>query len=126
MLNTNITIDRQTLEDTIGDLSESQSLLSRERDGINARIAALEERIKSLRSKLEQSARTSNGKSPRLRKGEGVNGILKVLTGENGVGLSQAQIVEKTGISGASVYRTLTKNPDKFVRGSDDLWRLKK
>jgi septal ring factor EnvC (AmiA/AmiB activator) len=126
MLNTNITIDRQTLEDTIGDLSESQSLLARERDGINARIAALDERIKSLRAKLEQAARTSNGKSARLRKGEGVNGILKVLTGENGVGLSQAQIVEKTGISGASVYRTLTKNPDKFVRGNDDLWRLKK
>jgi DNA-binding IclR family transcriptional regulator len=55
-----------------------------------------------------------------------VNGILKVLTGENGGGLSQAQIAEKSGISGASVYRTLTKNSDKFVRGNDDLWRLKK
>jgi Fic family protein len=126
MLNENITIDRQTLEDTIGDLSESQCLLARERDGINARIAALDERIKSLRAKLEQATRTSNGKSARLRKGEGVNGILKVLTGENGGGLSQAQIAEKSGISGASVYRTLTKNSDKFVRGNDDLWRLKK
>ncbi|MGA9777390.1 MAG: hypothetical protein WBS33_03875 [Verrucomicrobiia bacterium] len=126
MLNTNIVIDRQTLEDTISDLSESKELLSRERDSIDKRITALNDRITSLKLKLEQSARASNGKSPRLRKGEGVNGILKVLTGENGIGLSQAQIAEKTGISGASVYRTLTKNPDKFVRGTDDLWRLKK
>jgi hypothetical protein len=126
MLNEIITIDRQTLEDTICDLSKSREVLSRERDDMNTRIAALEIRIQSLRSKLEQSTKSSNGKSPRLRKGEGVNAILKVLNGESGIGLSQAQIVEKTGISGASVYRTLTKNPDKFVRGNDDLWRMKK
>jgi len=124
MLNDSISIDRQTVEDTINDLSDSKELLARQRESMEKRIVALEDRIKSLKSKLEQPVRP-NGKAVRLRKGQGVNVVQKVLSSENGVGLSQAQIAEKTGVSGASVYRVLTKNQDKFTRGSDDLWRLK-
>jgi len=124
MTNDSICIDRQTLEDTICDLSASKELLEREAQTIATRVTAIGQRIQSLQEKLDQSARGSNGKS-RLRKGQGVEAILKVLNPEGGLGLSQAQISEKTGIPGATVYRTLNKNKDKFVMLVDNLWRKK-
>lgn len=89
------------------------------------RITALGERIQSLQVKLEQSERAASGKGFRLRKGEGIGAILKVVSGPDGLGLSQVQIAEKTGISASTVYRLLTKNPDRFVLGQDNLWRKK-
>src|SRR5882672_5118653 len=100
-----ISIDRQTLEDTISDLLASKELLIRERDNINNRISAISGRIQSLQAKLEQSSRNGAGKKQRLRKGEGMAAILKVLNPQDGLGLSQAQIAEKTGISGSTVFR---------------------
>ena len=125
MLADTITIDRQTLEDTICDLSASKELLTRERDSIDNRIKALGERIVALQAKLDQAGRNSSGKGARLRKGEGIVAILKVLNGPDGLGMSQAQIAEKTGIPGSTVFRILKKNEDKFVAGPDNLWRKK-
>jgi len=122
-----IAIDRQTLEDTICDLASSKDLLSRERDNMDARIKALGERIAGLQAKLEQAGRNSPGKGTRLRKGEGLSAILKMLNGPEGIGMSQAQIAEKTGIPGSTVFRILKKqkNADKFILGLDNLWRKK-
>ena len=127
MLTETIAIDRQTLEDTICDLTASKELLTRERDSIDNRIRALGERIVALQAKLDQAGRHSSGKAPRLRKGEGVAAILKVLNGPEGIGMSQAQISEKTEIPASTVFRMLKnrKNEDKFVLGPDNLWRKK-
>lgn len=125
MLNDNISIDRQMVEDMLKDLSESESLLVRESQSLELRIKAIRERMEALKAKLSAPIKGANGKGPRLRKGEGVDKILKVLNDLNGLGHSQAQIAEKTGISGSSVYRVLTKYPDKFQIGPDNLWRRK-
>jgi DNA invertase Pin-like site-specific DNA recombinase len=125
MLNDNISLDRETVEKMLQDLTESESLLIRESQAVDTRIKAIRQRMEILKAKLAAPVKGANGKTPRLRKGEGVAAILNILNGVDGLGMSQAQIAEKTGISGSSVYRVLTKYTDKFVIGADNLWRKK-
>lgn len=120
-----ISIDRQILEDTINDLCESEKLLIREAQAITTRIQAIQERVKTLQEKLSQANRSAGSGNRRLRKGEGIASILRVLNGPDGLGLSQAQISEKTGITGSTVFRILNNNSDKVVVGQDRLWRKK-
>jgi hypothetical protein len=121
-----IEIDREFVEQTLADLIDSKDLLCRERDNIVRRIDALTQRIQSLESKLSQAGRGgANGKKPRLRKGEGIAAILNALNGPDGLGMSQAQISERTGIAGSTVFRLLNKNADKVALGVDMLWRKK-
>jgi len=125
MSNDPITIDRQILEDTIRDLCESESLLTRESQSIDCRIKAIRERVKTLQDKIQQANHGSGSGNRRLRKGEGIAAILKVLNPQDGLGLSQAQIAEKTGITGSTVFRLLKSNPDKVIMLVDNLWRRK-
>jgi transcriptional regulator with XRE-family HTH domain len=125
MINENISLDRETVEKMLQDLTESESLLMREAQTLEARIKSIRERMEILKAKLAATVKGVNGKKPRLRKGEGVAAILKILNGVDGIGLSQAQISEKTGISGSTVFRLLNKNPEKFNLGVDNLWRKK-
>lgn len=125
MLNDNISLERQTVEDMLKDLEESENLLIREAQSVDSKIKSIRARMEVLKAKLAAPVKGANGKSPRLRKGEGVAAILKILNGLEGLGMSQAQIAEKTGISGSSVYRVLTKYTDKFQIGPDNLWRRK-
>ena len=125
MLNDNISLDRETVEKMLQDLIESESLLIREAVAVDGKIKAIRARMEILKEKLAAPIKGANGKTPRLRKGEGVTAILKVLNPVDGSGLSQAQISEKTGISGSTVFRLLNKYSDKFVLGVDNLWRKK-
>ena len=125
MLNDNISLDRETVERMLEDLEESENLLIREAQTLEARIRSIRARMEILKAKLSAPVKGPNGKTPRLRKGEGVTAILKVLNPIDGAGISQAQISEKTGIAGSTVFRLLNKNPDKFNLGVDNLWRKK-
>jgi DNA-directed RNA polymerase specialized sigma subunit len=125
MQNEQILIDRAEVEQTILDLQHSKAVLERESLALIERIKATANRIEALQQKLCQPAR-ANGKTPRLRKGEGIANILKVLNGWDGLGMSQVQIAEKTGISPSTVSRILSKNTDKVAEGVDHLFRLKK
>lgn len=120
-----IQIDKSLIEEMVTDLFSSQALLQRERDAVDAKIKGVGDRIILLQSKLKEASKSSDGKPARLRKGEGVQKILAILSDGNGIGLSQVKICEKTGIPGATVYRLLTKNGDKFQLGTDSLWRKK-
>src|SRR5947209_7242112 len=107
MSNESISIDRQILEDTIRDLSESESLLTREAQSIEARIKAIRDRVRTLQDKINQASKGAGSGNRRLRKGEGMAAILAVLNGPEGLGMSQAQIAEKTAIPGSTIFRLL-------------------
>src|SRR5207253_7325118 len=93
-------------------------------------IADRKVRIEQLRSQMlnqpRESVATGIRTKARLRKGEGVIEIEKVLHNADGPGKTQAQIAQETGISPSSVLRILQRGEGKkFVKGQDDLWRKK-
>jgi DNA-directed RNA polymerase specialized sigma subunit len=124
MQNEQILIEREEVEQTIVDLQHSKTVLERETVALTERIKAITSRIESLQQKLLQSPRV-NGHKKRLHKGEGIAAILKVLNGPDGLGMSQVQIAEKTGISPSTVSRILSKNLDKVTEGVDHMFRRK-
>lgn len=65
-------------------------------------------------------------KQKKNKRGENLRVLTTYLGGIGARGASSAELSKNTGIGMSSVYAAMTKHPDVFVRGQDDLWHLKK
>jgi len=117
-------LNRDELQQAIQDLGALRSRLYAEAKALEDRIKSLSNRIEILTLRLSAPA-VVKGDKPRLHKGEGIASILQALNGPDGLGMSQVQISEKTGISPSTVSRILAKNTDKVAEGVDHLFRRK-
>jgi len=116
---------RQLIEGTISDLDEAIDRLQQEREGIETKIADIQQRREAWRVELRKLGNGfSASKKPRLRKGEAKRRIVELFEGlADGAGLSISDVAKGLNISWSSVRNVFKKEGTDFVE-RDGVWFL--
>ncbi|HRI88568.1 MAG TPA: hypothetical protein PLJ47_01540 [Candidatus Hydrogenedentes bacterium] len=123
-----VDMTREIILENIATLEELRQRYLADKELIEGKIAQNLAKQEELRRLLTPA----NGKSNVVRKRNprGYNEkIITQLIGESeakGKGLGAAEIRDTSGLSWSSVRQALESNPDRFERGDDGLWYLKK
>ena len=119
--------EHEALEATVQELRTAKSRLEKQRDEIVGQINEKDRVLRFWEARLAGLNGTSEGKvKHRLRKGEPLRRIKDAYdTAKPGIGLSVAELAEKTSMTWSTVRATLNRNPERFKEGDGGLWHRK-